>query len=180
MHLSVRGNGHDCPWHIRRGDLSAWLDLVRGLPLLAVGPDVEFVCKASARLRVQVPVRVGNLCAPNVSARVLDNLGKGKTHRLGIDLRIRLVKLPLLRSLDVDDAVDDGVHHVDALGPELARERLCERAHGEFARGEGGEGGASAHRRGRGREDQGRWVGGGGLFGGEQEREDGLGKVETT
>jgi hypothetical protein len=89
----------------------------------------------------------------------VDQEGNGTTHRIGIDFRIGARVLHVVGSAGgVDDAVDDGVRDVDALGAKLAGEGLGERARGELADGEGREVGR-CFERGRGaREDQCWWV----------------------
>ena len=57
---------------------------------------------------------------------------------LGIDLGL-LGQSVALGARDIDDAVDDGVRDVHALGAELARERLRQGAQRELHGREGGE-----------------------------------------
>lgn len=90
-----------------------------------------------------------------------------------------------LRAGDVDDAVDDGVRDVHALGAELARERLRQGAQGVLHGGEGGEEGGAFDGGGGAGEDEGWGVGGrgcgcgcGGGGGGEEEGEGRLGEEE--
>ena len=80
----------------------------------------------------------------------------------------------------VDDAVDDGVGDVDALGAELAGEGLGEGAEGELHGGKGGEEGGAFGGGGGAGEEEGGWGGrvGGGVCGEEEEGEDGLGEEE--
>ena len=61
---------------------------------------------------------------------------------LGIDLRL-LGQPVRLRPRDVDNAVDDGVRDVHALGAEFPREGLRHGAQGELHGGEGGEEGGA-------------------------------------
>lgn len=66
---------------------------------------------------------------------------------------------------------------VYALWSELACERLCQGAHGEFSGREGGEVGAAAHGGCGGGEDEGWWVFGVGVQVVEEEGEGVLGEV---
>lgn len=96
--------------------------------------------------------------------------------RLGVDLGL-LGQAVALRPGDVDDAVDDRVRDVHALGAELPREGLRQGAQGELHGGEGGEErGAFDGGGGAGEDEGGRVRGGGG--GGEEEGEGGLGEEE--
>lgn len=65
-----------------------------------------------------------------------------------------MFELPGLRSRNVDDTIDNNVRHMHALGPELARQRLRQRAQSEFARREGREISRPFHAGGCAREDQ--------------------------
>ena len=87
-----------------------------------------------------------------------------------------MLKLPSLRSRNINDTIDDNVRHMDTFRPELARQGLRQRAQSEFPRREGREISRPFHAGGRAREDQCRGV----LqaFGLEEERQYPLGEVE--
>src|ERR1700761_7931983 len=83
--------------------------------------QVELVGPCAARLRVQLVVNICDRirCEQAVFAR----LGHALRHRRP-------------HALAVDAAVDHRMHDVHAAWPELARERLCERAQRGFGRSE--------------------------------------------
>lgn len=57
-----------------------------------------------------------------------------ETHRTRTDLRIwRIRDFPFLRPLDIDNTIDDGMSHMNALGTKLPSQGLGQRPHGEFA-----------------------------------------------
>lgn len=96
------------------------------LPLLDIRPDVNLPRKRRPGLRMQMPIRIRDAIRADLT--VFD----------------AIIHLHVLRARDVNDAVDNGMRDMDALGPEFARQALAQRARGEFARGEGAaEGGAS-------------------------------------
>lgn len=106
---------------------------------------------------MQVPVRIRN--------------------RLGINFR--LLGQPIrLRPRCVDDAVDDRVRDVYALGTEFPSEGLRQGAEGELHGGEGGEEGGAFDGGGGAGEDEGWGVGGCRGGGGEEEGEGCLGEEE--
>lgn len=45
-----------------------------------------------------------------------------QTYRLRLDLCIWMVELPVLGPLDINHSVNDGMGHMDALGPEFSRQ----------------------------------------------------------
>lgn len=100
-------------------------------------------------------------------------------NRLRVNLRL-LGQAIRLGARDVDDAVDDRVSDMYALGAELPREGLGHGAEGEFHGGEGGEEGGAFDGGGGAGEDEGWGVCRGCLGGGagEEEGEGGLREEE--
>lgn len=98
------------------------------------------------------------------------------TYRLRIQLRILMLERPRLRARDINHPIDDHMRDVHALGPELAGQRLRQRAQGELARRERGEVRRAPHAGRRPREDEGRRVLE--VRGLEEQRERLLGEVE--
>src|SRR3990172_6844165 len=97
--------------------------------LLRPRPEVELLRPGAARLQVELPIALGHLVG--VEQGVGAALGAQAGVALGVDL-----------------AVDDHMGDVDALGPELPRHALSQRAQPELADGKVDEAGAAAQRRG--------------------------------
>lgn len=69
---------------------------------------------------------------------------KKKTHSIGINLGILLLKHVSLGSRDIDHAINDRMCHMHPLRPKLLAQTLRQSSQGEFACREGcGEGGAT-------------------------------------
>lgn len=64
---------------------------------------------------------------------------------IGTDLGVWGIKLPILRSGNVNDAVNNGVHDVNAFGAKLSCQALGQRSHGKLASGEAREQRTSTH-----------------------------------
>lgn len=150
--------------------------------------EVQLLREGRSVLGMQMPVTLGNLYQKHMSAhlrrprkgrRVVEERKGAKPYRLGLNLAVldAAVGDAVLAPGGVDAAVDDGEGDVDALGAELAGQRLGEGALGELAGGEGGEAGGAADGGGGAGDDEGGRTGGGG-DGGEEARDGSLGEVE--
>src|SRR5262249_22835292 len=117
-------SGFWTPTRLRsRGEGPQWLEL------LHPGPEVELQRPGASRLPVNLPVGLGD--GIRFQQRILRSLARQMSVALGPDLPI-----------------DDDVRDVDALGTQLARHRLSQRAQAEFGHREVGETGAAAQRSG--------------------------------
>src|SRR6202030_2320332 len=97
------------------------------LPPLAVGPEIELVRPAVARLVVQRPVGLGN--GAGLDQAVRRKVG----HRSGGGAEASVDRLA------VDRAVDDQMGNMNILRRELARHGLCYSAQAELRRRKRGE-----------------------------------------
>lgn len=96
-----------------------------------------------------------------------------KTHSIGINFGILLLKNISLGSRNIDYAINNRMRHMHPLRPKLLGQTLCECSQGEFARREGrGEDGAADGSGGAG-EDEGGRVFGFAVGGGDEEGEGG-------
>lgn len=127
-------------------EVSSWTDQVyiaismsetQGyLPFLDVGPNINLVGKGSTWLSVQVPVGVGNLLYQSSVSEAPEQRHAGRTKQtypFGGDLGVGMVKLVVFGSFDIDDAVDDGMSHVDALGSKFPGQRLIQSSQSKLA-----------------------------------------------
>ena len=102
------------------------------------------------------------------------------THRSGINLP-PLAQIPPLRPRNINHAINDRMRDMHALRTHLPGQTLRHGAEGELHGGEGGEVGGTFDGGGGAGEDEGWRVGLlVGCWGGEEEREGGLGEVEGT
>lgn len=102
-----------------------------------------------------------------------------QTYRISIDLCIRPCIFEIFFTAgNINNAIDNHMTDVNALGCEFSGQRLCQSSLSEFGRGEGGETGGSFQSGRCAGEDEGGVVFWGCCGGGEEVGEDCLGEVE--
>ena len=101
------------------------------LPLLNVWPEVDLVRECRSGLGVKIPVRVRDLDIGNRQPDTLNTVVRSPfgakrkgiaqgTHRCRANFPIHALDLPLLRSLDINDPINDSVSHRHALRPKFS------------------------------------------------------------
>jgi hypothetical protein len=115
------------------------------LPLLNIRPQIQLIRKRRPRLRMQKPIRIGNLHYISTPSSSLGGTGEGgKTYSIRANLRILMLKDISLRTRNINYAINNDMRDMHSLGTEFSCQRLREGPKTELCACEGAEEGRAA------------------------------------